>query len=262
MSGCGIRAYPWLNIRPATTVYCSPPGCWGPIHAHPQGEETVWISDTRRALFSTELWSHDRGPVREIGIEAETRRIDGDPPAKIVASGDWLAGWGGAPNHGTVRNFLRAVNAGLSVSAPSTFICHSASDKEFARKLAVGLTTQGVRVWLDEAEIGVGDSLIEKIETGILGAQFLVVVLSARSVQSNWCKEELRMAVARQIQNKGIRVLPAVMEDCDIPGFLQEKRYADFRPQPSRVGHHDAFDAGLREIVDTVKRNATTNLFV
>lgn len=37
------------------------------------------------------------------------------------------------------------------------------------------------------------------------------------------------MALAMQINNNRIKVLPALFADCDIPGFLIEKTYADFR---------------------------------
>ncbi len=49
----------------------------------------------------------------------------------------------------------------------SIFISHSWSDKSSARKLAADLRKVGVYVWLDEAEIKLGDSLIQKIRAGI-----------------------------------------------------------------------------------------------
>ena len=38
----------------------------------------------------------------------------------------------------------------------SIFLCHSSQDKFFVRKLAEALRNEGVRVWLDEAEIKIG----------------------------------------------------------------------------------------------------------
>lgn len=43
------------------------------------------------------------------------------------------------------------------------FISHSAKDKPFVRKLAADLVANGVKVWLDEQRILVGDSIPEKI---------------------------------------------------------------------------------------------------
>nr|WP_285860686.1 MULTISPECIES: toll/interleukin-1 receptor domain-containing protein [Paenibacillus] len=44
---------------------------------------------------------------------------------------------------------------------------HSSKDKFFVRKLAEKLNEYGVKVWIDEAEIKVGDSSIEKISAGV-----------------------------------------------------------------------------------------------
>jgi hypothetical protein len=107
------------------------------------------------------------------------------------------------------------------------------------------LSGSGLKVWLDDAEIRVGDSLIQKIESGILEARYLVAVLSAASVQSRWCQEELRMALVGQIGGERITVLPVVASECVIPGFLREKKYADFR-DPKR------FDESLRELCDGI----------
>ncbi|PEU28639.1 hypothetical protein CN532_11480 [Bacillus wiedmannii] len=57
---------------------------------------------------------------------------------------------------------------------PSVFLSHSSKDKFFVRKLAERLIHSGVEVWIDEAEIKIGDSLIEKISQGIKGADYLV----------------------------------------------------------------------------------------
>ncbi len=49
----------------------------------------------------------------------------------------------------------------------SVFLIHNTKDKPFVKKLARDLDNHGVRYWLDEAEIKVGDSLIEKIRSGL-----------------------------------------------------------------------------------------------
>jgi hypothetical protein len=129
----------------------------------------------------------------------------------------------------SVSNLIRHINASPAKSASKVFICHSSADKYRARRIANALAGRGVRIWIDEAEIRVGDSLIDKIEKGIISSTNLVVVLTPYSVNSSWCKEELRMALAMQIGGESIRVLPALFDECEIPGFLKDKAYADFR---------------------------------
>lgn len=110
----------------------------------------------------------------------------------------------------------------------SIFLSHSWSDKVFARKLAKRLGQEGVTVWIDEAQINIGDSLIQKISEGIEYADYVAAVISAKSVQSEWVQKELRLAMTKEIKGKKIVVLPLLVEHCDLPSFLKDKVYADF----------------------------------
>lgn len=72
------------------------------------------------------------------------------------------------------------------------------------RRLAGDLRSAGVHVWIDDAEIRVGDSLLAKIEQGINGADYLAVVLSPNSIQSSWVQRELRVAVTQEILGNAV----------------------------------------------------------
>jgi hypothetical protein len=111
---------------------------------------------------------------------------------------------------------------------PSIFLSHSSVDKPFARRLAHELGRLNVRVWIDEAELKVGDSLIEKIGAAIDEMDFFGVVLSRRSVVSEWVQRELRAALTREFSNGNTVVLPILVERVEIPAFLRDKVYADF----------------------------------
>ena len=111
----------------------------------------------------------------------------------------------------------------------SLFISHNYADKSFVRKLALDLEKAGVCCWVDEAEIKVGDSLLAKIRDGIEGSEFLAAVLSPSSVTSEWVNRELEIALNDEIESGVVRVLPLLIQDCDIPAFLKGKLYADFR---------------------------------
>lgn len=109
------------------------------------------------------------------------------------------------------------------------FLSHSSSDKPFARKLGTDLRAHGAYVWLDEAEIKVGDSLIEKIGAAIGSTDTLLALLSKRSVRSAWVRRELNIALTHEIHRKRVKVLPCLLETCPVPPFLLDKKYADFR---------------------------------
>jgi hypothetical protein len=109
------------------------------------------------------------------------------------------------------------------------FLSHSASDKPFARRLGNDLRGWGARVWIDEAEIKIGDSLIDKISHGIDDTDYLVVLLSRASSASEWVRREVNIAITQEIHGRKVKVLPCLLEDIRMPSFLIDKKYADFR---------------------------------
>jgi TIR domain len=110
----------------------------------------------------------------------------------------------------------------------SIFLCHSSKDKFFVRELAEKLSAAGVRVWLDEAEINIADSLTAKIGQAIDGMDYFAVVLSRHSVTSEWVQRELQIAMQRELKERKVVVLPLLMEPVELPPFLRDKLYADF----------------------------------
>lgn len=111
---------------------------------------------------------------------------------------------------------------------PSIFLCHSSVDKTFVRRLAGDLDNQGIACWIDEAEIKIGESLIEKIRSGIDKMDYLAAVLSPDSVASPWVQRELDVAMTQEILGRKVKVLPLMYRRCELPGFLLGKRYGDF----------------------------------
>jgi hypothetical protein len=128
---------------------------------------------------------------------------------------------------------------------PSIFLSHNYRDKPFVRTLAQDLTAMGIRVWVDEAELRVGDSLITSISSAIDEMRYLGVVLSPHSVDSRWVREELNQALTNQLAQRATSVLPILLADCQIPGFLRDRLYADFR-NPGEYA--DALQRLLRSI--------------
>lgn len=109
------------------------------------------------------------------------------------------------------------------------FLSHTGVDKPFVRQLRNDLMARGVeRIWLDEAEIDIGDSLIAKIEDGIKLSRYIAVVLSTKSIGAPWVKKELDVAMNREIASGEVVMLPLLYEECELPEFLKGKLYADF----------------------------------
>src|SRR5260221_14136787 len=125
------------------------------------------------------------------------------------------------------------------------FISYSHTDADFAQRVDIQLVKARAQVWIDRWELNVGDCLIRKIEEAVSGASALVVLLSKASVASEWCRKELTAGLVRELEEKRVVVMPVLIEDCDIPLFLRDKKYADFRTN---------FDAGLAELTQAIAR--------
>jgi allophanate hydrolase subunit 1 len=131
------------------------------------------------------------------------------------------------------------------------FVSYSRTDKVFATRLARQLVKHKANIWIDQWELRVGDSLIDRVQEAIQGASALLVILSKASVESEWCKKELSSGLIRELEEKRVVILPVLMEDCKIPIFLKDKLYADFRK---------SFDEGLQAILDAVARVTSDSL--
>jgi hypothetical protein len=92
------------------------------------------------------------------------------------------------------------------VSAWDVFISHASEDKRrVARPLADALTTLGLKVWYDETELSVGNSLRRSIDVGLANATYGVVILSPAFFQKSWPQKELDGLVSREVD--GVEVI-------------------------------------------------------
>jgi hypothetical protein len=88
------------------------------------------------------------------------------------------------------------------------FISHASEDKEgVARPLAQKLAELGLKVWYDEFELKIGDSLRRKIDKGLANSRFGVVVLSKAFIQKGWANYELDGIITKSISGEQV-VLP------------------------------------------------------
>ena len=85
------------------------------------------------------------------------------------------------------------------------FISHATEDKEkVARPLAVALDEEGLRVWYDEFELKIGDSLRRKIDSGIARSRFGVVIISPSFFDKGWPRYELDGLVTRVVTGEQV----------------------------------------------------------
>lgn len=88
------------------------------------------------------------------------------------------------------------------------FISHASEDKEdFVAPLAQHAREKGLLVWYDEFSLSWGDKLRRKIERGLSGSYFGVVVLSEHFFRKEWPQIELDALLQKEVAGTG-RILP------------------------------------------------------
>ena len=103
----------------------------------------------------------------------------------------------------------------------------SHDEATLASELADGLRAHRLQVWIDEDELKIGDSIIERIATAIAGIDFFLILVSEASRESNWCRKELSLAVTGELGREGVAVLPVRVRGAEIPEALRDKLHLD-----------------------------------
>jgi len=68
------------------------------------------------------------------------------------------------------------------MATPNVFLCHASEDKDLARQIATDFRAAGIETFFDEWEIRAGDSLRQRIETGLTDCTHFVVLLTPQSI--------------------------------------------------------------------------------
>jgi TIR domain len=110
----------------------------------------------------------------------------------------------------------------------TVFISHRRTDTAPAERLSQAIRDAGHQVWLDEWNIGLGDSIVQRMNEGLTGAAYVVVCYSASGITSPWMSREWMSALSQQLEGKGVKLLPVLLTGPgEIPALLSDIKYAD-----------------------------------
>lgn len=112
---------------------------------------------------------------------------------------------------------------GQSMIEYDVFISHASEDKDdVVRPLAYALKSEGLKVWYDEFELRIGDSLRRKIDIGLARSKFGIVVLSNNFIKKGWTNYELDGIITKA--NTGEQVVLPIWHN------ISKKEVIDFSP--------------------------------
>jgi hypothetical protein len=114
------------------------------------------------------------------------------------------------------------------------FISYSRKDTTFVEKLVKDLKNAGLDVWYDLSSIHGGTRWRIEIENAIRNSQFVIVVLSPDSADSEWVEREFLFA-----SNLKRKIIPLMCRSCDLPLNYLDLNYIDMRREKYRQGFAD-----------------------
>ena len=127
------------------------------------------------------------------------------------------------------------------------FISHASEDKDaVVRPLANALKERGLRVWYDEFELKIGDSLRRKIDIGLSKSNFGIVVISRSFIKKGWTNYELDGLITRAVS--GEQVLLPIWHD------ITKQEVIDYSPSlADKVARNTAVNV-IDEIADEIAK--------
>lgn len=96
--------------------------------------------------------------------------------------------------------------------ARDVFIAHAHQDKPLiVRPLEEALGRRAVSCWVDEGQIGPGDSLINAMNEGLRTSRYVVVAITERFMAAPWAPKELNAALQLEAVQGTTKVLPLLV---------------------------------------------------
>jgi hypothetical protein len=132
-----------------------------------------------------------------------------------------------------LRNWLNATRPRLEAPNRRVFVSHSTKDREFVeREIIAELEKNGIRTWYSKVDIQSAAEWETSIRRGLESCEWFLLVMSPRSLSSEWVKDELHWA----IDERPNRIVPVLMEDCEPRAFhirMARIQHVDFRSPSS-----------------------------
>ena len=110
------------------------------------------------------------------------------------------------------------------------FLCHASDDKPVVRQLYENLCLDGIDAWLDSEKLVPGQKWQLEIPKAVRGSDVVIVCLSKSSVNKDgYVKTEIEFAldIAEEQPEGTIFVIPARLEDCQVPERLSKYQWVN-----------------------------------
>jgi peptide/nickel transport system substrate-binding protein len=102
------------------------------------------------------------------------------------------------------------------------FVSYSRKDLDFVQRMAKDLQAHGLEVWYDLSGLEVGTRWGKEIQNAIQQSQYLLVVLSPNSIESEWVEKEFLYANSLKL-----KIIPLLYKPCSVPMWFINLHFID-----------------------------------
>ena len=115
------------------------------------------------------------------------------------------------------------------MTAPKVFLsyAHVDADREFVRSLHARLQRDGIECFFDEQSLAPGVNFVLKISDAIDECNHLVMVMSRAYFSAGFAPTEWSSVLSEDPKNERGRLVPLLLEECDLPSLLKPLAYID-----------------------------------
>jgi tetratricopeptide (TPR) repeat protein len=130
------------------------------------------------------------------------------------------------------------------------FVSYRSSDRPWAMSLVARLEGAGLRVFIDQKELELGQSLAGQLQSALTRSRAAVVLVSQGWMASPWCQEEAHVLVKRAVEDSSFTLVPLRLDNSDMPALLGSRLYLDFQHSPRAEGE------GVERLINTLLKHA------
>src|SRR5512141_591653 len=117
------------------------------------------------------------------------------------------------------------------------FLCHAHDDKSKARELYRYLKRRGLQPWLDAEDLLPGQNWQVEIPKALETSDAIIICLSKGSVdKEGYVQKEIKFALDKALEMPEGRIflIPARLEECDVPRSLSSYHWVDLFDEGGR----------------------------
>lgn len=133
------------------------------------------------------------------------------------------------------------------------FISYSHQDKNIADVIADRLKNEGHDIWIDSWNIRAGDNILKKMNEGLKKADALILLVSNNSLNSKSVMSEFSAIAFGELSNKTRRVIPVIIDKCQVPNYLSQYLYIDLTID---------FESGIEKLIHSLSDSNKTALVI